>query len=307
MTTVITGATGMIGGEIRVALEVRSQPVRVLSRQPSERHGFILLPRHEAPDSDFETVLAGASAVIHCAALNSDAGRADAESFMAANALLTEKLARAAAKVVPGPFVFLSSTRAVLDAWESATITVASEPRPTSPYGRSKLEGERRLLDAYAKADRADAFVLRLPPVYGPGMRGMLGALARLARSPLPSPFGSLRAPLSLVSSESAAWAALALAGSGTPAGQVHLACDRHPTCLAEAFAALRAGFGRRLLQIPVPPQLLRLAGQGEKWRQLTASQVCEPSNLAALGWVQEEDTPAALKRLAAKIAVESR
>src|SRR5690606_19459442 len=114
----ITGATGLIGTRLHAALAAAGKPVRVLSSgvAGTPPAGEVLaLPAPDAPLAAFQTVLAGASHVVHCAALNSDSGKSSEGSFFSANATLTGKLASAAAHVVPGRFVFLSSIRAMAD------------------------------------------------------------------------------------------------------------------------------------------------------------------------------------------------
>ena len=61
------------------------------------------------------------------------------------------------------------------------------EPRPTDAYGRSKLDAERGLADVHI-----DWVAMRPVLVYGPGVKGNMSALVKLAAKSLPLPFGSL-------------------------------------------------------------------------------------------------------------------
>ena len=63
-------------------------------------------------------------------------------------------------------FVFASSA-AVYGASKSVPVAETSEPRPLSPYGQSKLEGERLSLRAYDESGLG-ATVLRYFNIYGP-------------------------------------------------------------------------------------------------------------------------------------------
>lgn len=307
MTIVVTGATGMIGRHLVAALRASGKRVRVLSRsaaEPDLAEETRSLPAPEAPAGLFEEALAGATGIVHCAALNSDAGRTARDVF-AANAVLTGKLGRAAARTVPGRFIFLSSTRAMIDGWETATLDEATACRPVSAYGRSKLEGERLLRAAYEAAGRSgDATALRLPPVYGVGMRGQLGALLRLADTPMPLPFRRYGAPGTLVSRSTAVRAALLLLDHAGPLQDIYLAGDRQSLDTGEILASFRQGLARAERLFHLPEAVLRFAAalalQGAAARLLAAGQIVRSDRLAALGWHREDDTHAALRALAA-------
>jgi UDP-glucose 4-epimerase len=310
LTIVITGATGMIGSQLCASLLSAGRPVRILSRT-SGGDAVVAhsrpLPAPDAPAGAFEAALAGASHVVHCAALNSDAGGAGKDDFLAANATLTAKLAEAASRMVPGRFIFLSSTRAMVDALETATLDEEATCRPSSAYGLSKLEGERLLAAAYDRAGRSGAVTLRLPPVYGEGMRGQLGALFRLADTPLPLPFKTYGAPRTLLSSRTLAQAITLLLDHGGPTEALYLVGDRDSVSVGDIICAFRTGLDRpaRLFALPEPALRMAaaLARQARTVRLLAAGQTVVPDRLAALGWAPEPDTAAALARLTARIS----
>ena len=143
--------------------------VRIASRHPEtlgSANDTVLLPNSDAPAAAFLAMMQDITHVVHCAALNSDAGNAGEADYLAANGALTGQLARAAAARASGRFIYLSSIRAVVGPGFSGTIDEATIPAPQCAYGRSKREGEIRTLEAYASRP-SDAAVLRLPPVYG--------------------------------------------------------------------------------------------------------------------------------------------
>ena len=309
MTVVVTGATGMIGAHLHAALTAAGTPVRILSRAPaavSLAGDVRALPTPDAPPAAFEAVLSGASHVVHCAARNS--GKGSEDDFLLANAVLTGKLARAAARTVPGRFLFLSSTRAMADAWETAVLDEETACRTTQPYGRSKLEGERLLKAAYDEAGRSDAVSLRLPPVYGAGMRGQLGALLRLADTPLPLPLRTYGAPRTLASCRSVVDAILLLLHHTGPVEETYLVGDRESVGLGDILSAFRLGLGRPNRLFSVPEGMLRLGAaltlQGRAARLLAGGQIVRSQRLATLGWKPEPDTGAELARIATTVSV---
>lgn len=210
MTIVLTGASGMVGSAVFAELTQAGRKVRLLTYKGTGSGGSVesrQMPPAGADLSEFREALRGAGSVVHCAALNNDEG-ASSDALFEANAVLAGKLAQAAADVVPGRFVHLSSIRAVAGAESSGTVSEATPPAPTCAYGASKLAGEKAVREAFR--DQPGRFVILRPaPIYGVGMRGGLRTLLRLADSPWPLPFASLAAPRSLLSLERAVGAIL--------------------------------------------------------------------------------------------------
>lgn len=285
-TVALSGAGGLIGRAVAARLAESGHAVRAL------RHGGAL-PAPSAPSQAFREALAGADLVVHCAALNSDRGTSP-QALDAANGVLTARLAEAAAEMPGCGFIYLSSTRAVADSGVDCMIGPDTPPRPTGAYGRSKLLGETGVREAFGVLGNRRAFILRLPMVYGQGMRGLLGLLLRLARSPLPLPLGGLKGVRPLLGLDKAVGAILHLAGLSPAPLRTLVAADAEPLSLSEIATAFRAGLGRRpgILGFP-PPAFGPL-------RALQVRQACDVSALAALGWEPRTDTPAALAALAA-------
>ncbi|TPN83171.1 NAD-dependent epimerase/dehydratase family protein [Mesorhizobium sp. CU2] len=304
MKVLVTGATGFVGGRIASHLQAAGMDVRVASRQllPAAPDA-VLLPAVDAPDEAFAALMRDATHVVHCAALNNDrhAGEAD---YQSANAALTGRLAKAAAAHASGRFVYLSSIRAVVGAGFNGTIDEATPPAPQCAYGRSKREGEIRMAEAYA--GRADATALRLPAVYGEGMKGSMASLMRLADTALPLPSGALTGMRSLISAEAVAGAVTHILTMPAQLHPIYVASDTPAVALSEIVIAFRRGLGRPARLLPMSPYPLRLGasllGKGASWRALTASQVCDPSLLASQGWAPEVDTLGRLEELARKM-----
>ncbi len=301
MIVLVTGATGFIGRLVARQFHEAGAELRLASRHPERLgpdHEAALLPRFDAPAAAFLVLTRDVTHVVHCAGLNNDEGNATDADFQAANVELSVRLAQAAAAEASGRFIYLSSIRAVIDANVSATEDTI--PDPQCAYGRSKREGEISVLDAYASHGRRDAAVLRLPPVYGTGMKGNLAMLMRLADTALPLPTGALTGRRSLLSSQSAVRAVSHLLSRPGPLRPVYVASDVPPVSMVAMVGAFRNGFRRPMRLMPLPAGLVRTAailmGKRTFWDNMTATQICNPRLLESEGWLPETDT---LERLA--------
>jgi nucleoside-diphosphate-sugar epimerase len=299
MLLALTGATGFIGRHLLRELPKRGYRLRVLLRRPTTTPieaasaviGDIARPQNMA------AALQGVDAVIHSAGIAHAMSGVPEDDYRVINTEATIGLARAARRAGVKRFVFLSSIRAQCGSRADAVLTEAHEAKPTDAYGRSKLAAERGLADL-----DIDWVSLRATLVYGPGVKGNMAQLMRLARSPLPLPFGSLQARRSLLAVENLL-AALetVLAAPGT-LRRPFIVADRESLTIAEMIAAMRHGLGRRPNVFPFPPRLLELplrtAGRDYVYERLSGSLVADASALALIGWTPPLATAAGLTRL---------
>jgi UDP-glucose 4-epimerase len=242
--------------------------------------------------------LAGVDAVIHSAGLAHAMSGLPEDVYRAINTDATIGLARAAARAGARRFVFLSSIRAQSGPVASSVLTEGLPPEPTDMYGRSKLDAERGLAET-----AIDWVALRPVLVYGPGVKGNMAALLRLAQLPLPLPLGRLAGRRSLLSVDNLVDAIDVVLRAPAPLKRPLIVADPEPLTLPEMIAALRAGLGRKPGLVPVPSwlvdQAFRLTGRAEMYQRLAGSLVADPAALKALGWTPQVPTAAGLEALA--------
>jgi len=306
MLLALTGATGFIGQYLLRELPKRGYRLRVLLRQPpsmpmpcaSAVIGDLARPRN------MSAALEGVDAVIHSAGFTHGMSGIPEDDYRLLNTEATIGLARAARRAGAKRFVFLSSIRAQSGPTAETILTEADEPNPTDAYGRSKLAAERGLSEL-----DLDWVSLRAALVYGPGVKGNIAQLMRLARSPLPLPLGSFGGRRSLLALENLSAAIETVLTAPGILRRPLITADAEALTVGEMIAAMRDGLGRWRQVFPLPPVLfdfvLRSIGQGENYRRLSRSLVADPSALIGIGWAPRLTTSDGLSRLMQETAAE--
>jgi nucleoside-diphosphate-sugar epimerase len=295
----LTGATGFVGRHLMADLSRRGYQLRVLLRRPVPEFttGEQVVIGDLASPINLNEAMRGVDYVIHSAGIaHAMSGRPE-DDYRRVNRDATRALAIAARQAGVKRFVFLSSVRAQCGPTSDLPVSDDDVPRPTDAYGRSKLEAEEAL------AETGIPFAaLRPTLVYGPGVKGNLAALFRLARKPWPLPFGGFRAQRSMVGLETLAGAIAHVIALDKPPNRAFLVSDPESVSLAEIITAYRRGLGRSPGLIPVPPGMLgmalRLAGKTEMAERLTGSLILAPTVLAATGRVSAQTTREGLEAL---------
>ncbi|MGD9618197.1 MAG: NAD-dependent epimerase/dehydratase family protein [Alphaproteobacteria bacterium] len=295
----LTGATGFIGQHLLRELPARGYRIRVLLRRPTElpvECTSALIGDLEKPQN-MAAALAGVGAVIHTAGLAHTMSGRPEDDYRLLNTEATLALARAAERAGVKRFVFLSSIRAQSGPVAPRILTEEMQPEPTDAYGKSKLAAERGL-----ETTKLDWAALRLVLVYGPGARGNMAELVRLARSPYPLPIAGLQGRRSLLALDNLVAAVDTVLRAPGTLRRPLIVADPEKLTVGEMIAAMRRGLGRRAGLFPVPSPLLRAvfgaAGQAEIYQRLSGSLVADPSALVRLGWTPPVATPAGLEAL---------
>jgi nucleoside-diphosphate-sugar epimerase len=299
----VTGASGFIGRAAAVALAKAGHSIRAAMR-PSARAEFpdrVEVVRH--PDYtagvDWRPLLEGSDAVIHAAGIGDTGHGMSAELYDRINRSATAQLANEAARAGIGRFLFVSSIRAQSGPAADHDLTERDPALPSDAYGRSKLAAEEAI-----GAAGVPFTILRPVTLYGPGVKGNLGLIMRVAASPWPLPikgFGNRRSLLGIDNLISA----IAFALSATSAiGETYVVADPgFPPRLRDVIATLRQARGRRprLFSVPAYPieLALRLVRRADLWQRFGGDLRVDPAKLMGAGWQPLHDTLGGLSALA--------
>jgi len=199
----VTGASGFLGRAVADALQsgghavlrgVRSLPAAAPVGQAWIGHGDV------GPQTRWEAALEGVETVVHLAGLAhlSDASVVAAvDAFSRVNAEGTARLAAAVGSGIRR-LVLVSSALVHGEASPGRPLSEEDEPAPTSPYARSKLDWERRLIAA-ARGSGLQWVIMRPPMVYGAQARDNFRRLVGLVHKGWPLPLGSATAPRTFI------------------------------------------------------------------------------------------------------------
>jgi len=302
----VTGASGFLGRLLVPALANAGFAVRAASRRActADEHPAIeavKVPGLE-PAFDLTALLDGVDGIVHLAGIAHASETIQEAEYMAVNAEATAHLARTAVHAAVRRFVFMSSVRAQTGPVARKILNESEPPRPTDAYGRSKLKAEEMLAAELSGTDTGWA-ALRPVLVYGPGVKGNMRALFKLARLPVPLPLAGVRAPRSLISVESLAGAVIQLLKAAQSPNGPLLAAEPDPMSAAEMVGAIRAGLGRKPGLVRLPDRICAmaagLAGKRDAWERLASPLVIDPARLLAMGWQPAGTTREQLQRLA--------
>ncbi|KAF2754741.1 NAD(P)-binding protein [Pseudovirgaria hyperparasitica] len=164
-TVLITGATGLLGREVRRIFDERGWAALGTGLTRASPPSVLKL---DITDQDeIETVLKETrpEVIVHCAANRyPDKCAADPTAARALNVTATANLANSARHC--GAFFLYISTDYVFSGRPGeAPYQVDAVTGPTNEYGKTKLEGERAVKEAVSHG--ANAAILRVPVLYG--------------------------------------------------------------------------------------------------------------------------------------------
>ncbi len=262
--TLVTGATGFLGQHVCRTLLAGGSAVRGLVRTADAGPAGIewfrcsdLLDR-----AAIRKAVEGVETVVHLAARVHVMAAESADplaEFRRTNVegtrtLVEESLAAGVRRLI------LVSTVKVVGESSEVPWTEETPPSPSDPYGISKLEAEQVVLQLALPGAMA-ASVLRLPLVYGPGMKANMLRLFEAVDRGLPLPLGGVRNRRSLVFVGNVVAAIEQVILTPAAAGEIFFVRDARDVSTPDLVRAIALALGRPARLIPVPAPLFRAAG----------------------------------------------
>lgn len=305
MRVLVTGASGFVGRALTQSLSRAGFHVRAAARDRSKIPPAEFVEAVEMPDLSrpvhWRPLLADVDAVVHLAGIAHVSAKVPDAIYDRINRVATKELALQSS-LMPNirRLVFVSSIRAQTGPSAEHVLTEEDEPQPVDAYGRSKLAAE-----TFVRGYGVPYTILRPVVIYGQGARANVAQLVRLARWPLPLPFGAFRKKRSLLALENTLSAIQFVLERPATAGQTYIVADPLPLSLAEMITVLREARSRSPNLVPIPESwvgaTMRGIGKASAWERVGSSLMVDITKLRDAGWAPAIDTRNALARLARK------
>jgi nucleoside-diphosphate-sugar epimerase len=298
----VTGANGFIGAHlVRYLLDAGHEVRAVGSSEPTaniDKLEKIRAARSMIDPADWQPLCRDVEVIFHLAgrAHRKDGASPSARSlYFRDNLEMTRALAEAALKARVRRFVFVSSVSVYGTAspvGEAFRENSPIAPHSDSVYAQSKLAAETFLFSYNAAPE---AVVIRLPLVYGAGVKGNMATLMRLATSGLPLPLAAINNHRSFINIPNCVDFFLAAACHPNAGGKILLASDREDVSTPDLIRAISDAMEKYTTKktarlFSASPALLKMAcsllGKKESFEKLAGNFQIDPAaSCALLDW----------------------
>jgi len=205
-------------------------------------------------------------------------------------------------------FVFLSSIKVNGESTRPGeSFTADSHYIPDGPYGLSKYEAEKGLLEI-AKNSDMEVVIIRPPLVYGPGIKGNFASMISWVKKGIPLPFGAIYNKRSLVALDNLVDFIILCARrdkSPKAANEVFLISDGGDISTSELLRKVAKSYGVKSRLIPIPESwmqfVLKILGKSGISNRLFGNlQVDSSKARELLGWNPVINMDKQLEKIAA-------
>tara|TARA_A100001011_G_scaffold329165_1_gene354282 strand:- start:3527 stop:4501 length:975 start_codon:yes stop_codon:yes gene_type:complete len=302
----VSGSSGFIGKNLCHELIKLNRSVvgtvRNLNSIENKNNFEKFLIENISLSTEWKNALKDVGCIIHCAGkahiMN---GNNKKDTYHTVNTEGTIRLAKQAVEVGVKRFIFLSSVkvngenteRIFLDKSEKKKINKIFKnddiPNPQDFYAKSKFEAEKELWEI-SKKTGLEVVVMRLPLVYGFGVKGNMLKLIKLINSGIPLPFSLVKNKRSLISVENLVDILIKCIDHPNVTGKTFLVSDGEDLSTADLLKNIGSAMGISVRLFPFPIFLLKLFStaigrQREMDRLLLSLQVDSADIKKTLNW----------------------
>lgn len=262
----LTGATGFLGKALarRLTADTRFHVLASVRRESAELVPGVqpVLVGDLKADTDWSAALSDVDVVIHAAArvhVMNDASSNPLTEFRKVNFDGTMALAKQAVKNGVKRFIFISSIKVNGEETVSGKPYTADDaPNPVDPYGVSKAETEKALLDL-ASSSGMQVVVVRPVLVYGPGVKANFLSLMKWLNRGVPLPLGRIENKRSLVALDNLVDLIYICIDHPAAVNQIFLVSDGDDLSTSELLQRVGKALGHPARLLPAPVGLINL------------------------------------------------
>jgi len=258
LKVLITGASGIVGRYLGQYLKDQGLDVLGLVRTPRPL-SFQYIQADDLLDADWDTILDGMDAVVHLAArvhVMKETSDDPYQENYKTNVEATLKLAQAAVNKGIEKFIFMSTIK-VNGEGKELPYECDDQADPSGPYAQTKYIAEEKLKEVFSKSPEK-LVILRPTLMYGPGVKGNMLSLMKMANKGIPLPLKNLRNKRHFLSLGNLSNAIYKILICDPLPSQVYLVSDGVDHSTAELYQQIANGFKKGNLLFGFPLVLLK-------------------------------------------------
>ena len=268
----ITGANGFIGKFLCKVLNSSDRSicgiVRTLNTSINSSKIEYVSVGDMSSKINWREHLNGFDCIIHCAGkahvMNEKKESKDSNAYHLANTEVTKVLAEQAAEVGVKRLIFLSSVKvngeSTYQINNKQKFSHKDISNPKDPYAISKLEAEKVLWEISSRTG-LEVVVVRLPLVYGYGVKGNLVRLIKLLRSRIPLPLSLVNNQRSMIGIDNLVDLLIRCIEHPEASGKTFLASDGEDLSTPELINLIASSMGKKANLFPFPIFILKFIG----------------------------------------------
>ena len=307
----ITGGNGFIGNYLCNSLKSSNRKIKGFVRNLNENMNCSEIEYISIGDLSSEINwkehIYGLDCIVHCAGKVHEINtKNNLDTFRLINTEATRHLAEQASAAGVKRLVFLSSIKVNGESTgkknEAKLFTNYDIPNPKGAYSVSKFEAEQILWEISGKTD-LEVVVVRLPLVYGYGVKGNLERLMKLINFGLPLPFSLIKNKRSLIGIDNLIDLLLCFIEHPQASGKTFLVSDCEDLSTPDLLKHIASAMGRSPRLFPFPIFLLQffgfLTGKSSEIKRLTGSLKVESDyTKKEIGWSAPVSVEEGIRRM---------
>lgn len=287
----VTGANGFIGQALCRAMHHSGFNLRAAVRQKDNRlptEYEVIESGDVGPETDWQKELIGVDTVVHLsgkAHILKDTSDDLLSAFRRINVMGTEQLARMAVKAGVRRFIFISSIK-VNGEGGSRPYTENDAPDPRDAYAISKREAEDSLAHMAAQTG-LQVVVLRLPLVYGPGVKANFKNLIKIVNSGVPLPFSGINNRRSFVYLDNLVSAIITCVTHPLATGEIFMVSDGQDISTPDLIKMIAFSMNKKPGLFYLHPRILKalckIVGKSKEEEKMTGTLLVDSSKIRNL------------------------
>ena len=264
----ITGANGFIGRNLCKSLKASDNHIRGFLRNMDIYNNSSEIEYISVGDISSKTNwidhLNGFDCIIHCAGLTNEMSRnKDINVYNLVNIDGTKRLAEQAVDARVKRLVFLSSVKVNGESTDQIIKQKFPHKNTSNPqdfYARSKLEAEKSLWEISSRTG-LEVVIVRLPLVYGHGVKGNLVRLIKLVKSGIPLPLSLIKNQRSMIGIDNVVNLLIRCIDHPKASGETFLASDDEDLSTPELIKLIASSMRKKANLFPFPISMLEFLG----------------------------------------------